>query len=205
MIPLDLRAMELTTKAAAVVLSDLALRMAAVDVHQAEGIRPLLEVDLVAMGAKEPPCAALPAFEPEARVRRELTTRLYRAVARAVFVAYHIVAITLQALPAPAGGMSRTAWKEPTVQGEIASFGAGDMAKSTYDTNNDGKVNAADDTKIRLAMRSGVVDWQSQEHDLLPYYTLLFERLETDPDGVAPWDEASVNAMEIGIVSAGTF
>lgn len=84
MIPLDLRAMELTTKAAAVVLSDLALRMAAVDVHQAEGIRPLVEVDLVAMGAKEPPCAALPAFEPEARVRRELTTRLYRAVARAV-------------------------------------------------------------------------------------------------------------------------
>lgn len=44
------------------------------------------------------------------------------AVARAVFVAYHIVAITLQALPAPAGGMSRTAWKEPTVQGEIASW-----------------------------------------------------------------------------------
>jgi hypothetical protein len=67
------------------------------------------------------------------------------------------------------------------------------------------KVNAADDTKIRLAMRSGVVDWQSSERDLLPYYTLLFERLETDPDGVAPWDETSVNGMEIGIVSAGTF
>lgn len=30
------------------------------------------------------------------------------------------------------------------VQGEISAFGAGDMAKSTYDTNDDGKVNAAD-------------------------------------------------------------
>lgn len=67
------------------------------------------------------------------------------------------------------------------------------------------KVNAADDTKIRLALRSGVVDWQGPERELLPYYTLLSERLETDPDGVAPWNESKVNGMEIGIVSAGTF
>ncbi len=43
---------------------------------------------------------------------------------RAVLVALHVVAITLLALPAPGGGMNRAAWKEPTVQGELAAWGA---------------------------------------------------------------------------------
>lgn len=39
---------------------------------------------------------------------------------RAWLIVLHVVAITLQALPAPGGAMSRSAWKDPTVQDEIA-------------------------------------------------------------------------------------
>jgi hypothetical protein len=41
---------------------------------------------------------------------------------RAAFVAFHLVAITLMALPAPGGGMNRGAWKDPTVQDEFAAW-----------------------------------------------------------------------------------
>ena len=41
---------------------------------------------------------------------------------RTLFIAVHLLAITLMALPAPSGGMSRSAWKDPTVQAE---FGRG--------------------------------------------------------------------------------
>lgn len=47
--------------------------------------------------------------------------------------------------PTPAGSSNGTQIATTAfVQALIASFGAGDMVKSTYDTNNDGKVNAAD-------------------------------------------------------------
>lgn len=38
---------------------------------------------------------------------------------RAAVVAFHLLAVTLDALPSPASGMSRSAWKDPTVQGEF--------------------------------------------------------------------------------------
>jgi hypothetical protein len=41
------------------------------------------------------------------------------AQGRGIFVACHLLAITLMALPAPAGGMNRNSWKDPTVQGEL--------------------------------------------------------------------------------------
>ena len=47
--------------------------------------------------------------------------------------------------PTPAGNDSSTKLATTEfVQNEIASFGAGDMAKALYDTNNDGKVDAAE-------------------------------------------------------------
>ena len=41
---------------------------------------------------------------------------------RGLFVAGHLVAITLMALPAPEGGMNRASWQDPTVQGELAAW-----------------------------------------------------------------------------------
>jgi hypothetical protein len=41
---------------------------------------------------------------------------------RAAFVLFHLVAVTLMAVPAPAGGMKRGAWKDPTVQAEFAAW-----------------------------------------------------------------------------------
>lgn len=47
--------------------------------------------------------------------------------------------------PTPAGGDNSTKLATTAfVQNEISSFGAGDMTKATYDTNNDGKVDAAE-------------------------------------------------------------
>lgn len=43
---------------------------------------------------------------------------------RAAFVAFHLFAIVLSAIPAPAGGMNRKNWKDPTVQGEFRAWGA---------------------------------------------------------------------------------
>jgi hypothetical protein len=39
---------------------------------------------------------------------------------RAALVAVHVAAVVLGALPAPAGGMKRAAWRDPTVQDELA-------------------------------------------------------------------------------------
>ena len=39
---------------------------------------------------------------------------------RAAFVLFHVLAITLMAIPAPGGGMQRSSWKDPTVQSEFA-------------------------------------------------------------------------------------
>lgn len=36
-----------------------------------------------------------------------------------VFVLYHLLGITLMSIPAAGGGMNRTLWKDPTVQGEF--------------------------------------------------------------------------------------
>lgn len=43
---------------------------------------------------------------------------------RAAFIAFHLTAITLMAFPAPSGGMSRKAWKQPTVQAEFRAWNA---------------------------------------------------------------------------------
>lgn len=44
------------------------------------------------------------------------------AQVRTALVLLHVLAISLMALPAPAGGMSKSAWKEPTVQAEFVSW-----------------------------------------------------------------------------------
>ncbi len=41
---------------------------------------------------------------------------------RVAFVLFHIVVITLMAIPAPGGGMQRSSWKDPTVQAEFATW-----------------------------------------------------------------------------------
>jgi len=41
---------------------------------------------------------------------------------RAAFVLFHVVAITLMAIPAPGGGMQKSAWSDPTVQNEFATW-----------------------------------------------------------------------------------
>ncbi len=41
---------------------------------------------------------------------------------RAVFVAIHVAAIVLSAIPSPEGGLSRANWNDPTVKAEMASW-----------------------------------------------------------------------------------
>ncbi len=41
---------------------------------------------------------------------------------RALLIALHLVAIGLMAVPAPDGGMNRSAWRDPTVQGEFEAW-----------------------------------------------------------------------------------
>lgn len=41
---------------------------------------------------------------------------------RAAFVVFHLAAITAMAFPAPGGGMSKTAWRQPTVQAEFRAW-----------------------------------------------------------------------------------
>lgn len=43
---------------------------------------------------------------------------------RAVFVALHLTAVGLAAIPAPVGGMNRSSWAQPTVRGEIEAWAA---------------------------------------------------------------------------------
>jgi hypothetical protein len=40
----------------------------------------------------------------------------------AAFVGLHLVAVTLHALPSAGGAMNRAAWRDPTVQGEFATW-----------------------------------------------------------------------------------
>lgn len=42
---------------------------------------------------------------------------------RAALVSFHVIAIVLAAIPAPAGGMNRRNWKDPTVQAEFQAWG----------------------------------------------------------------------------------
>jgi hypothetical protein len=48
-----------------------------------------------------------------ARVRRHLL---------GAFLVYHLTAVFVMSLPAPSGGMKRSAWADPTVQGEFAAW-----------------------------------------------------------------------------------
>ena len=41
---------------------------------------------------------------------------------RAALLLLHLVAVGLSAVPAPEGGLSRSAWKDPTVQGELKAW-----------------------------------------------------------------------------------
>jgi hypothetical protein len=50
-------------------------------------------------------------------------TRLRRNL-RALFVAFHLAAVSVAALPGPVEGMDRRAWKSPTVQGEVGAWAA---------------------------------------------------------------------------------
>jgi hypothetical protein len=54
--------------------------------------------------------------------------------ARAVIVAFHLVAITLSAVPSPEGGLNRANWKDPTVQVELAAWaGRFGMAPAAFE------------------------------------------------------------------------
>ena len=53
---------------------------------------------------------------------------------RALFVAFHLVAIVLMAIPAPSGGMQRSTWADPTVQTEFG-FWARRMTSWGYSIN----------------------------------------------------------------------
>lgn len=53
------------------------------------------------------------------------TGRPWRAHLRAAFVLFHLVAITLVAIPSIGStGLNRSAWKQPTVQGEFRAWSA---------------------------------------------------------------------------------
>jgi hypothetical protein len=41
---------------------------------------------------------------------------------RAAFVLFHVFAVVLMAIPAPGGGMNKSAWQDPTVQNEFATW-----------------------------------------------------------------------------------
>lgn len=41
---------------------------------------------------------------------------------RAAFVAFHLVAVGLMALPAPEGGLNRSTWQDPTVKAELSTW-----------------------------------------------------------------------------------
>lgn len=78
---------------------------------------------------------------------------------RAAFLVVHLTAITLAALPSPAGGMSRVAWKDPTVQAEFAAwnqrlnrwFGLGWSQKELEDRAWDLAVQVIEVRKVGLA------------------------------------------------------
>ncbi len=57
------------------------------------------------------------AAPPDSPVRRS-----FRSDLRAVLVALHVAAIALGAMPSPMGGLSRSNWKEPTVQAELTTW-----------------------------------------------------------------------------------
>lgn len=60
-----------------------------------------------------------------ARVRAALgLARAAWPQVRAGLVAFHLVAITLSALPSPEGGLNRAAWSDPTVQAEFTAWAA---------------------------------------------------------------------------------
>ncbi len=61
-----------------------------------------------------------PKSEPEVPRRKAILRN-----GRGVFVVFHLLAVTLMALPAPGEGMIREAWKDPTAQGEFAAWAAG--------------------------------------------------------------------------------
>lgn len=46
----------------------------------------------------------------------------WRAHGIAAFVAFHLLAVTLHAMPSAGGGLNRSAWRDPTVQGEFATW-----------------------------------------------------------------------------------
>lgn len=53
---------------------------------------------------------------------REVAGQALRSQLRALFVAVHVAAIALSAVPSPEGGLSRANWNDPTVQGEMAAW-----------------------------------------------------------------------------------
>ncbi len=58
---------------------------------------------------------------PQTPVLSRLWPRLWPHL-RAAFVAFHLLAISLDASPSPGAGMNRSAWSDPTVQGEFTRW-----------------------------------------------------------------------------------
>lgn len=66
------------------------------------------------------------------------------------------------------------------------------------------KTNAAIGSQLKLVAKDGVDEAVSSANDLATSYSLLYERMTTQPDGSA-WDESGVNAAEYGVESAGSY
>jgi len=67
------------------------------------------------------------------------------------------------------------------------------------------KTGGGDTNQVKTIVRSNVTEAAGSAQDLPTSYGLLWERQTTDPDGAGVWDQAAIDAMEIGQESAGAF
>ena len=67
------------------------------------------------------------------------------------------------------------------------------------------KVNVALDVKYQSIVRSNVTETVGAAQAVDTAYALYWDRVTLDPNGSVAWTEAAVNAMEIGLQTAGTY
>ena len=67
------------------------------------------------------------------------------------------------------------------------------------------KTAAEDANQAKTIVRSNGTEAAGSAQNLTSTYGLLWERQATDPDGDGAWDQAAIDAMEIGQESAGSF
>lgn len=67
------------------------------------------------------------------------------------------------------------------------------------------KSDAGVDSRIKLLVKAGGDTVESEGRPLATSYGYIWERWTEQPDGITAWDEAAVNAAQIGLTSAGDF